>query len=151
MNEEESQEKRKTPNFMMKDGVKTWIVQDENYSALKQLTDALGGIPMTTASYYHSEQEAIDQEYSAKMRDLNLQREEIAVRMEKHKVDVAETNRILAFTGRPLIPTPWITPEPRTDDVDVDDDIANGDFDEDNGDYDEGDDFNEEAYEDLDE
>ena len=151
MNEEESQEKRKTPNFMMKDGVATWIVQDENYSALKQLTDALGGTPMTTASYYHSEQEAIDQEYSAKMRDLNLQREEIAVRMEKHKVDVAETNRILAFTGRPLIPTPWITPEPRTDDVDVDDDVTNGDFDEDDGDYDEGDDFNEEAYKDLNE
>jgi hypothetical protein len=99
---------------------------------------------MTTASYYHSEQEVIDQEYSAKMRDLNLQLEEIAVRMDKHKVDVAETNRILAFTGRPLIPTPWITPEPRTDDVDVDDDIVNGDFDE-------GDDFNEEAYKDLDE
>jgi hypothetical protein len=133
-----SDEKKTIPKFYMKDGVRHAIVPD----GLKSLTD-IDGFDFITESEYHDTEKAEAQEPSDAMRKINLRRADLAAQMEKHKDDVMNYNRLISIIGGSTLPTPWIKPPQRNDELDEDDS-------EDEDDYDEDNDFDEENYEDFD-
>ena len=107
-----------------------------------------------TESDYLSHKETENQELADELRPFIRRRDEAYTSLEEgieeYKEFIMNRNRLNAIVGRPLLPTPWIKPEPlRIIDDDV---VVEEDFD-----YDEGegegieDDYDEEDYEDMDE